>query len=531
MAKKSLPGGIIVEYPDDLSLRESVGEQADGLRAIPKQFSDDEEILKMVAESPEFTTVATLEIIGGVKKDRLAAMEDEKTEEEVKVHLPLEDDEAAVLLSESDGVIRWEYPESIEEVADDQRVDGLGAAPAKPRRVAVFKSRYRPVVDTDEQPEKLGFVGDFLLKPIKKLVLRFTARKTAQALSSYLERDVAEGPIVFTKDGAKTVTWSPVSSFSEAWTTEGAKTVLLFVHGTFSSTVGSFGGLATTQAGIDFLSRALDHYDAVIGFDHKTLTKTVGQNAADILAALDTLPKAEVTCDAVAFSRGGLVLRYLTEVLLPARAHQYHFRSAIFVGCTNGGTKLAHPEHWKELVDLYTNLVSGAGRLVSFAGGPATKLASKIVTEGIRGVLSFVRYLATEATSGEAVPGLASMDPQGTDVKRINRKPQELPIPVKMDYHIIETNFDHHLFGDEALAKVGLKKRLFLEVADNFIDQLFQNAENDLVVDCASMSYVDPGATEACIKGRHKIEKGNGVYHTVYFNNELVAEKITSWLL
>ena len=48
--------------------------------------------------------------------------------------------------------------------------------------------------------------------------------------------------------------------------------LLLFIHGTFSSTVGGFGALGIDKKGKGFLRTAISAYDAVIGFDHKTLS-------------------------------------------------------------------------------------------------------------------------------------------------------------------------------------------------------------------------------------------------------------------
>ena len=57
--------------------------------------------------------------------------------------------------------------------------------------------------------------------------------------------------------------------------------VLLLVHGTFDSTVGAFGALAATEAGADFLTQALGDYDAVVGFDHRTLSVDPLENARE----------------------------------------------------------------------------------------------------------------------------------------------------------------------------------------------------------------------------------------------------------
>jgi hypothetical protein len=120
--------------------------------------------------------------------------------------------------------------------------------------------------------------------------------------------------------------------------------VLLLVRGTFSSTVGSFGALTATDWGKIFLKSALAHYDVVLGFDHATLGDDPLENAIELLAVLETATwEKPPLIDAVAFSRGALVLRCLVEYLLPASRIGARVRRAIFVGATNGGTALAEP--------------------------------------------------------------------------------------------------------------------------------------------------------------------------------------------
>ena len=134
------------------------------------------------------------------------------------------------------------------------------------------------------------------------------------------------------------------------------------------------------------------------------------ENAAAIAAALGQLPGAEVRIDAIAFSRGGLVLRWLAEVL-PTLSGRLRLERAVFVGCTNNGTLLADPPHWRALVDLYTNLVAAAARLAALVGGPGVAAPAETIGAALRGLLSFVQLLASEAIDGDAVPGLASMVP------------------------------------------------------------------------------------------------------------------------
>ncbi|MEQ9408687.1 MAG: hypothetical protein RIK87_13205 [Fuerstiella sp.] len=529
MAEQTLESGIVVRYPDGVRLTES-GTRPDGLSAAPEAEEGHvtEPVMDVVAASDEFSTVTVLEFQGKADRDGLGAAESvpQRDSDEVELRLPLSPDENAVILADSGGVLHWEYPEIVEESV--QR-GGMGAA-AETTRVAVFRSPYVPAADERQRPEGMGLFGDFLWKPVKKLVLRFAAKKTGQAVSEYLERNIREGPILYFRDTNGRVVWEPVDSFAGVWSGSGARRVLLFVHGTFSSVTGSFGGLITTDAGREFLERALDSYDAVIGYDHKTLTRRVLQNAEDLRDALDTLPDSDVTMDAIAFSRGGLVLRYLTEVLLPSHTRRFNLRKAVFVGCTNGGTKLAEPGNWKDLIDLYTNLVAGTERVIGLAG-PSAATASRIAGEALRGLLSFVQYVVSEAITAEAVPGLASMDPHGTDVRRLNEQQHGQPQPQQVSYYLVEANFDHRFFDQTSLAERGLAKRLFLEFADGFIERLFSSAENDLVVDCEAMGHIDPWASDDWIQDRHEFAGDDGVYHTVYFNSSQVPQKLAAWLL
>lgn len=525
MARRELDGGLEVIFPDGLVLQASTGDEVDGLGMAADAVESDP-LLDAIGDASGIEQVAVLRFSGEAGADGLGAMSEAATAGDVEVNVPLGPDESALLLSEEDGVLRWEYPQIGQLAAVP---DGLGAAGAETHRVATFRTPYRPLTEERTEASGLGISTQSLLKPLRKIVLRFAARKTAETVASYLERDLREGPMRLVKSGS-VLRFVPSDSIKEVFTGEPARRrLLLLVHGTFSSCDGSFGGLLTTAEGRDFLEKALTSYDAVLGFDHKTLTKTVVDNAKELQAALATLAATEVEVDAIAFSRGGLVLRYLTETIWPTQT-RFHLNKAVFVGCTNSGTLLADAKHWRKLVDLYTNLVTGAGRIAKLVGGPSTQVASRIVSGGLRGILSFVRYLAEEVTSNEAIPGLASMDPKGRDVTTINQQQTGQPMPKDVDFYVIAADFDHKLFDADNLALRGLPKRFFLEFADGFVDQLFANAQNDLVVDRASMSRIDPWAPD-WVKDHHPYDAGDGVYHTIYFSQTETARRLAGWLL
>ena len=98
-------------------------------------------------------------------------------------------------------------------------------------------------------------------------------------------------------------------------------------------------------------------------------------------------------------------------------------------------------------------------------------------------------------------------------------------------HYVCEADFDHRLFDDGALKARGLPRRLFLELADGLVDQLFGDAENDLVVDRASMSHLAPWLPDDKLAERRGFAATDGVYHTVYFDDPRVAAQLADWLL
>ena len=100
-------------------------------------------------------------------------------------------------------------------------------------------------------------------------------------------------------------------------------------------------------------------------------------NAKDILAWFQAQPWPKPpVIDAVAYSRGGLVLRSLVEDLMPGSTFKGTIRRAVFVACTNGGTELARPANWKRFADTYINVAAAGTRALAFIPGFGTAARS-----------------------------------------------------------------------------------------------------------------------------------------------------------
>lgn len=378
-------------------------------------------------------------------------------------------------------------------------------APARPRRGLV----------TD-------WLADVVVDQIRITVFKYLGRWTAATLAARLEAGIA--PTLLTMRGLDPAAWqaadTPTVSASRKLK------VLLFVHGTFSSTRGSFAHLLTHQVGRTFFAAAAETYDVVLGFDHRTLTEDPMTNAKQLLAALQGFgipPGSRI--DSVAFSRGGLVIRSLIETLLVDTdlLPDVEFGRVIFVGCTNGGTHLADAENVSDLIDVYTNLFARAATVIGPLGGPTGIAIGKALSNSFTLLGRFVQAVGDAAINDQAVPGLAAMRPGGEAVKALNGAIS--PGLADATYLAISADFEPRLnlvYG--TLVKEGVEI-----VLDRIADRLFKNAPNDLVVDTIQMTNF--GALAARLGDRiFSFGQTDTVYHTMYFAQPQVAEKLGAWL-
>ena len=445
--------------------------------------------------------------------------------DEMEIDVTLGPNEGTVLLIEQDGTYEWHFPEKTTIKRAPRRRGRQGAVEQK---TAVFRV---PIGDGDLPKQRRiatrthrGPITNFIKGKIKGFILKFAARKVVGALSKRLEKGVKPGPVIITSH-EDTDGWQHKDDFlSVKLPKDRPARILLLVHGTFSSTLGSYGALTAQLAGQRFLDLALQHYDAVLGYDHYTLAETPAQNAEALFGDLLKLQRKSkgIEFDAISFSRGGLVYRYLTEQIVPFEKTQLAFRKSIFVACTNAGTELANDDNWKNLIDFYTNMVAGTSRLLGML--PGAKLPTQIFSQAIKTIGSLVKYMAQDAVEDNAVPGLAAMEPAGRFVEAINKLPVSRIRPGATSYYAMGSNFE----PDRSTYAGELGKRLAIKVADGFIDKLMGEA-NDLVVDTDSMFIIDPVPSAQLMEKLPFGENGE-IYHTVYFNQPQVARQCSHWL-
>jgi CHAT domain-containing protein len=233
---------------------------------------------------------------------------------------------------------------------------------------------------------------------------------------------------------------------------------LVLCHGTFSSSASLAAGLAGS-----FLTWALRHYDAVLGFDHWTLSRDPVENAALLGTSLAPAGRSLArSIDLLVHSRGGLVARAFAELpVADAKVAREALRRVVFVATPHAGTQLATPRRWATAADLLVNLLplDGSGLLGKLAG-----LLAQVVARGLIG----------------AIPGLEAMDASSTGAGTlVGRLTASGGPPSGVRYAAVA--IDH----EAAPLLRGMLSRSGLAGLDAAADAFFAMA-NDLVVDTRS---------------------------------------------
>ena len=528
------PSGLEIDLPADFVLQQDEVPQAPARRAplgrrfgpvpMPAAPTTDsspwQQALVAALEKQEMTQLDhwVVEPVAGVRTRSRAA-----GQPELQVKVPLGEREDAAILLEQDGFYSWQFPTAVD----------AAAAPTVRRRAPATTSarqaQFRLALATAPPSSSgsaatRGVVGDFLLGRVRAYVFKFAARVVVGQVMKFLERKVQQGLVQL--PGPDPATWQLTDPAVLPLPTDRPARVLLLVHGTFSSTISAYGALAATPWGLAFLMAAFDNYDLVLGFDHATLSEDPLANAAELLQALQTVPwPAPPILDAVCHSRGGLVLRCLLEELLPLTDFVPQVERVVFVGVTNGGTLLAAPDNWQALVDLHTNLVVTTCQLLGQL--PQARALTTVLEEIVRSLGAFVKYLASTAVTDRGVPGLAAMEPDGEFITRLNQVQPGQPTIAQSNYYAITSAFRPQVLGGEHEPRE-LPSRLVQWLASGLMQALMREA-NDLVVNTAAMTQIDPAAGNY-LKDVLAFGENPQVYHTNYFIWPKVLNALARWL-
>ena len=276
------------------------------------------------------------------------------------------------------------------------------------------------------------------------------------------------------------------------WDELAAGPVLLFVHGTFSTTEGAFTALPQD-------TRATLHArygQRVIAFDHPTMADDPATNARWFL---DQVLDRDLTLDIVCHSRGGLVSRCLAERpgSLAGIAPKVHVRKVVLVGVPSAGTILASADNWNKLLDVVTT---------------ALNLAGVAVGATLDAILALVRSLAVEVVKD--LEGLDAMAPGSEFLGRLND-----PSNARSDtaYAAIDSNYTPRNEGVRAWLR------------DAAIDALMDNKPNDIMVTIDSIRAAN-GSPNFPVARHADFVPADGVEHADYFGQARTTKAMLAWL-
>lgn len=297
--------------------------------------------------------------------------------------------------------------------------------------------------------------------------------------------------------------------------------ILLFLHGTASSTWGSFGDLWSPARAAERTALAKAYDDRVAAFEHASLSQSPVENARDLVKALPKGARLHV----VSHSRGGLVGELLCRAnraggvafdpseieaygaALDTRAKELKEPSA----------KDRHLTALKELNDLLRQRQIVVERFVRVAC-PAlgTTLASRRLdrwlsvigsvcsaalpdtplSDWLSDIGDFIGSVISEKTDPATLPGLEAMMPDSGTIRLVNWPAAELGGALTV------------IAGD--IAPDAWWAKLLVWVTDRFYD-----GEHDLVVNTASMS----GGARRNEPALSSFHQGASVNHFNYFQN------------
>lgn len=285
--------------------------------------------------------------------------------------------------------------------------------------------------------------------------------------------------------------------------------VLLLIHGTFSKSDMFFDELNAIPEGKAFLGRAEAEYDAVLAFDHPTLSVSPWINALDLEHAL---AKVTGSIDVICHSRGGLVAAWWL------RNARRKVDNVVFVGTPLEGTSLASPANLRAALQGLANIFKG----LEMTGAAVSTVAPFMgVVTGLAKVLGGILNLGANTPLADAavavVPGLAGQSrvKNSAELDRLHRS-QWISTP---KFHAVISNFNPG--ENDSWWQVWKFLRDPVNRAMNWgADAIFKDENNDLVVNTQSMTRL----FGTSIKSVHDFKTSSKVHHCNYFRQPDTAK-------
>ena len=266
---------------------------------------------------------------------------------------------------------------------------------------------------------------------------------------------------------------------------------LLMIHGTASSTKGSFGPMTMTGRESWMQTIAMDErYQQILAFNHETVLDGLPANEAELNIAMGG--KLSKPVDIITHSRGGLLGKHLAIYGKSVQVDR-----AALCACANGVGYFNLLHH----ISLLLTILARVGKYSS-VGSLAIVLAQHSA-----------KFVA-------GLDGFKPMMPGSPELKNVlkaipQKRKKTLFLPIVGDW-------------DDSLVKdSSWYKRWSAKGIDRLLRAILDDKNHDWVVSSSNQAIVPPGSTVKGFSKKPFVES----LHTRYFNKEKVPERIKKFLL
>lgn len=428
------------------------------------------------------------------------------------------DDKRKTIKFKNDHVIEFEFEDGTNWISNPDTMDDIfPELMTEIKRSSSGDSTFELPIEINSGSGDRSVVGKILLKAIKVFSKKVVAGEV-EKLAVNLEDKQLHG---------KTGLFGLSANFQLYDTKPDNSTLpyLLLIHGTASSTLGSFG----KAEGTDFMNFVRETYDErILAFQHRTLSENPLQNVKELVAALP----ANCVLHLITTSRGGLVGEVLSRFCNSSGATGGF--NATEIAILKKGYKKYFPEIEKLINEINGILFNKKIKIEKFiriacpAGG--TTLASKRLDFFLNislnliglgtGIATNPIYLAFRNLTAAAIdcknkpeilPGLEAQNPESPFIKALN-----CTIDLEnLDGRVVINNSLVVIAGN---AKPALKLNALWIIAS----KLFFLRKNDLVVDTESMA----SGTRRSGKVLRFFYEDNQINHFKYFENSSTNQAI-----
>ncbi|MCB0556535.1 MAG: CHAT domain-containing protein [Phaeodactylibacter sp.] len=379
-----------------------------------------------------------------------------------------------------------------------------------------------PLAFTPDEQSR-GWIGDITFGALRVIGIDLP-RLPARLLASQLEKQLEPGPGLYRCSDPNDLQMKATAKDFES-----GQPILLLLHGTASSTKGSFGELTADGNRETWDELTATYGSGIFAFEHPTLSKSPLENAVELLKKLPKAPKDKPTVlHLLTHSRGGLIGEILARGASHGRDAAFSPEDIrFFENASIGDNRESDLKALAALNKLFRERNIRIGRFVRVACPAAgTTLASgrldrylntvvnlmeRIPILGGSLIFDFVSAFLLAAVKSRmdpaTLPGLEAQMPGSPLIRMLNNP-------------VLELESELTVIAGAAEGKGFLKYLLAKSTAWYF------GEDNDLVVDTRSMS----GGARRREPVRRFFQKAPEVSHFRYFANKASREALAAAL-